>query len=234
MFNTLHLGRNDNLAPHVQLDDWDAGQKTVAWLYENYKQYWGDIDTSEIAFIDLTYSVNIDLQKRCDAAVAKFKEYFPNNDMFFTGDGIIGSVNVETGYEITSAIMSVHPDIKYWWVMSCLEQYSQGAARVAETLGIEDRVLIVDVGSDILVSEWDSGYNGSWKACLAISNYLYAAPAICAIVSMADGMSTPETLWGSMRIPGETMSRHFTESTMVTIDTYRSYFEDIARIAMPA
>lgn len=36
--------------------------------------------------------------------------------------------------------------------------YSQGVARAVEQLHIEDKVLVTDVGSDILCSEWESGY----------------------------------------------------------------------------
>ncbi len=96
---------------------------------------------------------------------------------------------------------------------------------------MEDRVLIVDVGSDILCSEWDTGYDSSWTSCLAISNYLYAAPAICGLVSMMDGMSTPESLWPDMKKDGDVAAFYSTPSQMVTKDTYKDYFNGIAENA---
>ena len=72
-----------------------------------------------------------------------------------------------------------------------------------EVLGMKDRVLIVDIGSDVLCSEWDIGYDGSWKSCLAMSNYLYAAPSLCGLVSMLDGKSTPASLFPSFKKPAD-------------------------------
>jgi hypothetical protein len=108
-----------------------------------------------------------------------------------------------------------------------IETFAQGTARAVESLDMEDRVLIVDVGSDVLCSEWDNGYDGSWVSCLAISNYLYVTPTMCALVAMLDGTATWDTLWTSRRAPGQDYTLYYVGNEMVTKDTYKQYFQNI-------
>ena len=228
---TVISGIYDNgipLAPCILLDGFDAGATTVQWLYDNYKNYWGDIDTSKIALLDYTFSVLPDLQVRSDGAIAKFKELFPDNTLYFTTDAaVVSKVDAETAYNQTAPIFSGNPEVEYWWVACSIETFSQGTARAVESLGMEDNVLIVDVGSDVLSTEWDNGYDGSWKACLAISNYLYVTPALCGLVAMIDGTATWDTLWTERRAPGDDVTLFYVGNTMVTKDTYKQYFKDI-------
>jgi ABC-type sugar transport system substrate-binding protein len=217
------------LAPCVLLDGYDSGATTVQWLYDNYKNYWGDIDTSKIALLDYTFSVLPDLQVRADGAIDKFKELFPNNTQFFTADAAVTSkVDPETAYNETAPIFSAHPEVEYWWVACSIETFAQGTARAVESLEMEDHVLIVDVGSDVLCSEWDTGYDGCWVSCLAISNYLYVTPTLCALVAMLDGTATWDTLWTGKRAPGSDYTLYYVGNEMVTKDTYKQYFQDIS------
>jgi ABC-type sugar transport system substrate-binding protein len=216
------------LAPCVLLDGVSAGSTTVQWLYDNYKTYWGDIDTSKIALLDCTFSVVPDLQDRSDGAIAMFKELFPENDLFFTFDSTVGTLDEETAYDGVSAILSSNPDIEYWWIPCVVEMSSRGAARAVETLGISDRVLVTDVGSDALSMEWDSGYDGCWVSCLAISNYLYVGPALTGLIAICDGRATFDTLWADKRAENDPYTMLLVDSQMVTKDTYKAYFKSIA------
>ena len=71
-----------------------------------------------------------------------------------------GGLNEETGYNLASAILASHPEVEYWFIPACLELYAQGAMRAAESLGMQDRVLISAVNSEVLTALWDSGYEG--------------------------------------------------------------------------
>ncbi len=228
---TVISGIYDNgspLAPCILLDGYDAGATTIQWLYDHYKTYWGDIDTSKIALLDYTFSVLPDLQVRSDGAVSKFKELFPDNTQFFTTDAaVVSNVDAETAYNQTAPIFTANPDVEYWWVACSIETFAQGTARAVESLGLEDRVLIVDVGSDVLCTEWDNGYDGCWVSCLAISNYLYVTPAVCGLVAMLDGTATWDTLWADRRTPGQDVTLYYVGNEMVTKDTYKQYFQNI-------
>ena len=227
LLNTVKNGDGHALVPMVALDGFAAGETQVQWMYDNYKNYWGDIDTSKIALIATTFSPNSDFQDRHDGAVAKFQELLPDNEVFSV-DGIVGTLDTDTGYNMIAPTFTGHSNVEYWFVVSCLEQYAQGAARAAENLNIQDKVLVSCVGSDILSSEWNNGYEGCWVTCLAVSDYLYTVPTICGLVSLIDGMSTPESLWAGKRAPGDQYTIYYIGNEMVTKDTYQSYFDRIA------
>jgi ABC-type sugar transport system substrate-binding protein len=137
----------------------------------------------------------------------------------------------EKAFDVAAATFVAHPEVEYWFCTNCLELYSQGVARAVESLQNEDKVLIIDVGSDILCSEWDNSYDGSWIACMAISNFQYTAPTICGLVAMIDGVATPESLWVDQRAPGDKCTFFVTDNMIVTRDTYQEYFNKYAQLA---
>ena len=233
IFNSYRDDDGNSLIPTIGLDQYDAGAITMEWLCENYASYWGDIDTSKLGLINFTLSTSVDLNDRANGAQDVFLTNFPeNSELVFEGDGASGSgSSQDIAYNIAAATYAANPDVEYWFVASCLEMYAQGAVRAAEQLGIEDHVLIVDVGSDILCAEWDTGYEGAWASCLAISNYLYAAPGICGLVSLLDGVSTPESLWPDMKEDGDVGAFYAASSQMITNDTYKDYFNGVAEEA---
>ncbi len=226
--NTVKDEDGHAIVPCVALDGYASGQMEIQWLYDNYKTYWGDIDTSKIGLIDITWSANTEFEDRYNGALNKFKELFPDNDKIFTADGITGGMDADTGFNITSPIFTANADVKYWFVASCLEMYAQGTARAAESIGIEDNVLVTDVGSDVLSAEWDNGYDGCWVSCVAISDYQYTVPTICGLISLIDGQSTPESLWAGKRADGDKYTIYNVAAEVVTKDTYQEYFDKIA------
>jgi DNA-binding LacI/PurR family transcriptional regulator len=230
LFNSVRDDAGSEIMPCIGLDQKAAGATTIQWLYDNYKTYWGDIDTTKIALLDFTFSTLPDLQARADGAIGKFKELFPKNTQFFTADAAVtNTVDADSSYKAVSAIFSAHPEIEYWWVPCSIETFAQGTSRCAESLKIEDHVLITDVGSDVLCSEWQNSYDGCWVSCLAISNYLYAAPTVCGLIALIDGKATPESLWQKQRAPGDKCTFYQTSSQMVTKTTYKDYFNGIAK-----
>ncbi len=216
--------------PSVGLDQYSAAQTTVQWLYDNYSNYWGDIDTSKIALMNINASISADLNDRAVGAEDKFNELIPDNAGVFNVD-MVADFTQEGAYNQASATFSGNPDIEYWFVTNVVEMYSQGAARAVEAMQKEDTVLITDVGSDILCSEWETNYDGPWVSCLAISNYLYAAPTICGLIALIDGTATWDTLWTDMRAEGDTYTFYGAASQMITKDTYKDYFNTYADMA---
>ncbi len=227
MLNSVRDENGKALLPCATLDGFASGEAEVQWLYDNCKTYWGEIDTSKIGLLNINWSANVDLASRFDGALAKFKEILPDNDAIFDCDGVTGKMDAETGYNMTTPIFSANPDVEYWFVTSALEMYAHGAARAAESLNIDDRVLITCVGSDILREEWDNGYEGCWVSCVAVSDYLYVAPTISALVALLDGTATPESLWQSKRGPDENYTIYYIRNEIVTKDTYQAYYDGI-------
>jgi ABC-type sugar transport system substrate-binding protein len=217
------------VAPCVGSDDYQVGETETQWLYDNYSKYWTDADKTQIALISTNASVRPNLNLRAQGSEAKFKELLPGNKIFQLD--MTQDVTQDAAFNQASALFSAHPEVKYWWVTNSIETHAQGVARAIETVGVQDKVLMVDVGSDILTSEWDTNYDGCWKACLATSNYQYMSAAACAVVSMLDGKSTPESLWASQRAQGDKCTFLNLPNQMITKDTYKDYFNNFAQMA---
>lgn len=141
-----------------------------------------------------------------------------------------GTLDETTAFNLASTefTMRTNVDIDYWIVGNVVEMLSVGVARAAELLEIDDRVIITDVGSDMLSAEWNSGYDGCWVSCLAISNYLYTGPAALGLIALADGRCTPESLWQKVKEDTDKCAVWKTDSEMVTRNTYKDYFNSVA------
>jgi ABC-type sugar transport system substrate-binding protein len=228
MLNSVRDESGSEIVPCVGIEGEIAGAETVQWLYDNYKAYWGDIDESEIGLLDFNFSPNTDFDDRHNGSKEKFLELLPGNESkVFTADGVSGKLDEQTGYDLASATIAAHPDVKYWFVAGCIELYSQGAARAVEALNMEDRVLITAVGSDVLPAEWDNDYDGSWVSCLALSNYQYTMPAVSALIAMMDGKATPESLWQGKRLSTDKVTFYNVNYDILTKADYKEFFAKV-------
>jgi ABC-type sugar transport system substrate-binding protein len=213
----------------IGMEGVSVGKEMTKWLFDNSKDYWGEIDTSKLGLLNFTFSPNEDFQDRYDGNLAMFQELVPGNTNIFEADGVTGGLNEETGYNLASAILSTHPEVEYWIIPACLELYAQGAMRAAETLGMQDRVLISSVNSEVLTALWDTGYEGCWVSCVASAPFQYAAPALSGIVSLLNGTETVESLWSSIRKPTDQLTFYEIGTEIVTKDTYVDYFDYVRR-----
>jgi ABC-type sugar transport system substrate-binding protein len=227
MLNSVRDDNGSAIVPVVGLEGFEGGEKVVQWLFDNYSNYWGDIDPSRIGLLNYTFSPNIDFVDRHDGGLARFQQLIPNNAGVFSVDGVSGGLNEQAGFDLAAATLAANPEVEYWFISACLELYAQGATRAVESLGMEDRVLITTIASDILTAAWDAGYEGAWVSCLAISNYQWTVPAICGLISLINGTSTWETLWAYRRLPTDRYTFFAVELEIVTKDTYRAFFERI-------
>lgn len=230
LLNSLRDDNGSCLIPCIGIDGVVAGGETVAWLIDNHETYWGDIGDAKVGLLNFNFSANSDFNDRNIGSKAKFVEMLPNGTVF-EADGISGALNEQTGYDLAAAIFAANPDIEYWYVAGCIELYSQGAARAAEALNMEDRVLITAVGSDVLPAEWDNGYDGCWVSCLALSNYQYAVPCVSALIAMLDGVITAEELWDTSRAEGDQYTFFNVSYGLLTKDNYVEFFEQVKKDA---
>jgi len=214
----------------IGMEGISVGREMTKWLFDNSEKYFGKkIDTAKLGLINYTFSPNKDFHDRFEGNLAMFQELAPGNTNIFEADGVTGGLNEETGYNLASAILAAHPEVEYWFIPACLELYAQGAMRAAESLGMQDRVLITAVNSEVLTALWDSGYEGCWVSCVASAPYQYAAPALSGIVSLLNGTETIDSLWSSIRKPTDKLTFYEIGTEIVTKDTYKDYFEFVRK-----
>ena len=227
ILNSVRDANGSSIVPLIGMEGFVIGDMMVRWLNDNYKKYWGDIDTSKIGLLDYTFSPNIDFHERHLAAWATFEQLYPNNAGMFVADGVAGGLNEDTGYDLAAANFAAHTDVEYWFVPSCLELYAVAAGRAAEAQGIADKVLITTANSDVLSALWDSGYDGPFVSCIATHALQYAAPALCGVVSILDGVATAETLWSTIRKPTDKYTYFEMDVDILTKDTYKAFFDRV-------
>lgn len=215
------------VTPTVGIPQFQTGYESLKYLTDNYKKYWGDVDTSKIGLITIDFSVSPALNERIVGIEACFREAFPGNENIFYHDSFAAGQSawftLEGGYNPVAQTVGSHPEIKYWMVASCLENYSQGAARAADDLKLNDTMLITTVGHPMLEQEWDNGYDGAWKCAVAISNYAYATPTVLGLIALCDGRATAETLWPQFKKDGDKCAIWYADYAVVTKDTYKEY-----------
>ncbi|MDR2357732.1 MAG: substrate-binding domain-containing protein [Oscillospiraceae bacterium] len=222
------------VCPQVVLDQYDTGKKTIDWLIANYKSYWGEIDASTLGLIDCTVTTSPDLALRAVAPEEIFKATFPEGHYFMADMAAAGGVTADAAYTQVMATVSAHPEIEHWWVTGSTEFFGSGSARVFDDLGKVDDALVCVVGAGANIVDWDSmtpDTKSSLVACLAISDLLYAAPAVSGVIALIDGRATKETLWRD-KTPadwqfGTDYGVWLVENDIITRDTYKTYFEEI-------
>ena len=220
-----------NLAhPSVTLDSEQFGRDMVNWLAEEATAEWGEIDTSKLGFIMLDFTPVAEIHSRAIGAEAQFKELFPDiaDTNYFTGDAAVaGTMDAATASTLTSTIMVANPEIEYWLVAGSVDDFGQGAARGAESLGKQDCTLVITIGGTTLISEWDNGSSSCWKASIFSAQMLYTEGMACGLITLVDGEATPETLWPEYIKPGTEYAEVIVPGIMLTQDMYQEYLEFI-------
>ncbi len=228
--NPLYNNEEDRvcIAPCVVIDSYQSGYELVDWLSENYKEYWGDIDTSKLGYIGGTFSSSVDIQYRVEGGKDSFLEHFPENeDNWFYADTITGNLNVDTAYDLTSSIISANKDIEYWFIVAAAGDIGTGAARAVEDLGLEDSILIGSVPGSTLMAEWQKGYEGCWVCCVDFTYLDMAAQALSGLIAMADGRATMDSLWAEKRAEGDERTKYITNCNVLTAETFKTFYSDL-------
>jgi ABC-type sugar transport system substrate-binding protein len=230
---TMMMDENNKVAgPSVTIDSYNSGKLQADWFNENWKTYWPDVKPEEIAYLDLALTTSPDIYRRSLGCRETFQKDFPEATQFFEIDMINApSMMADGAYDMTVPVITTNPDVKYWYVHCALQFFAQGVARAVEAYDMEDRVLITTSGLDILMSEWETGYDGCWVAAEHLSNFETCAPTILGLIAIADGRATEDSLWRERAIPGDLFGSDYgiwyVESKVVTKADYIEYSDSI-------
>ncbi len=215
--------------PYVQLTSYDAGRNQAQWLFDNYKDFIGEVDPSDIAFMTLDWSGHPDIHGRSVGAGDCYKELYPElyETNFFNVDLINEDFNAEAAYNVASATISANAHFDYWLITGSTDDFSQGAALAAADL-IDDRSVVVSSMGDTLINEWKAGYEGNWAATVTLSQAVFAEPVIFGLIAMLDGRVTADTLWSDSIPEGEAYGVANLGFKVYTIDNYNEYQATVA------
>ena len=210
----------------VELNGYGCGAECGKWLSENYKTYFGDIDPKEMGFMSVTYSIVVNFGLRVNGAKDMVMENIPGmpEENFFVADQIAqGTFGAEPAYNEVAPIVSAHPEIKYWLMMTAIDDWGSGVARVAEEFDMDDQILVATPGGHLLVTEWDAGYKGCWVATSYYEAYDFAVVIVEGMLDHYNNGIAIEDLWPEWKEEGQTYSAVRITGQMVTVDNYLDY-----------
>ena len=210
----------------VELNGYGCGAECGKWLSENYKDYFGDVDLNEMGFMSVTYSTIYNFGLRVDGARDKVKEILPGipEANYYVADQVAqGTSGAEQAYNEVAPIVSAHPEIKYWLMMTAIDDWGGGVARVAEEYDMNDQILVATPGGHLLVSEWDAGYKGCWVATSYYEAYDFAFVALGGLLEHLNNGTPIEDLWPEWREEGSNFSSVKITGVMVTADNYLEF-----------
>lgn len=145
------------LAPWVGINAYKIGQVNGEWMANYVKNNVLENDT-EAGVLILTMDTVSSCVPRTKGEEEKFKEILPNysNEKIFKAD-----YNGETdkGFNAAAAIITAHPEIKKWMVMSANEEGAVGAVRALEQAGLDRSSCVIGLGGYLAKDEYKKEYS---------------------------------------------------------------------------
>ena len=221
-------GDGNLLHAYCGFDFYLYGEEMANWVIDYWEENFPEATLENSAMLCLDYSTSENLTVRVEAAEDVWNERYPGNeDHFFIADGVTGSLNSDTAYNVSAPLISANPDIDYWIVCGLTDDYADGCARALEELGKDDTSVITVMGGSGLINHWDAGEDSCWKSACYTAETIYSEPIFFGLYDQVAGLVTQEDLWpewinhsdndqyASLQLP----------SFFITIDTYQEYME---------
>ena len=212
--------------PTVGFNNVTYGEQMMQWLVDYATASWDGFDVSKAGFIAPTNSSVSQISDRMVGSQQLWDQTYPElKSRFFVCDGVSGDFSANTAYDLVAATMSANPDVEYWLIASSIDAYAEGAARAAEQAEKDDQTVIIAVGGQSLINDWDAGYEGCWAAALFTAQPLYTECVINGLLAQLDGRAKAENLWPEWKGEGETYAQLLIPSQVLLKDNYQEYLE---------
>ncbi len=213
--------------PFVCTDNRKFGEDMALWAIDYAKKTWPEAEESKIGMISMDFSVSPEIHDRTIGAEDVWNNIFAGyqSNFFIADGGVTYGLDMDSGTTLVLEIITDNPHITYWLITAFYDDFAMGAVQAAEMAGLEDTVVVVDVGGATLINQWDSGIDSCWKASIYNNENIYVEPVFCGLYAMMSGMATPETLWPDCKSPGSEYAVVAPASIVMTKDNYREYLE---------
>ena len=223
---TLKLkdGEGNNIAPYVELDAVGVGEKCAEWVIENKDDLGIDLsDASKVGVIQNTNSkYQSDLNRNVGFESGIGELGIPEENIFMADCAAEASSsdNTEASYNQVSAILSAHPEMKAWIVMSAVDSYAMGAARAIEAGGMQDKAVLVSSGGELAIQEWANGAAPEWKATCYYDAMDFAEKMVEGMLEITRDGKTAEEIYPDFMEDGQKYAAVKITGTMATPETY--------------
>lgn len=215
--------------PGAEMNAIDFGAQCGQWFVDNYQSFWGDdVDPATLGYIDITYTTMQSMIDRSAGALAVFQEAFPDCENLFKADLVTeGATSTEAAAGLIAPILAAHPEIEHWVIIGVQDIYAQGSARACEEAGFDtSKALVISVGGENLIPEWEAGYEGVWVAADYCSPIMFTIEEVPALMALVTGEKEAADLWPDWKTGDNEFASLKLSGIMVTRDTYKDAMAD--------
>jgi ABC-type sugar transport system substrate-binding protein len=239
-YSYSYAGREALLHPAVEMDNTAVGEMMASWAIDYAGKTWPGAKADNTGMIALDYAIVSDLHQRVAGAQSVWDAAYPDENLFIANDPA-HQMTQAVGYSMTKTIMDDNPQIEYWLVCACVDNYAEGAVRAATEKGLQTVTAVIScatpesgglsnrgyaVGSN-LIYDWDHAVDTCWKATVYTSAALDAEPMMCGLYEMMSGRALPEELffgWINKKA-GNKYATMKTPVFVLTEENYKEYLE---------
>ena len=220
------------LNPSVGFNNYDAGVQCTKQLMEWKDANFPDVPWDEVGFIAISFSIFTQLRQRAEGAWDIWCEEGPGTEAnFFVADAVAGGINVQSGIDIITPILTTNTQYTHWLVMGNLDDLALGAAQVIDQMGYSDTSCVNTFGGSALQMQWDAGQQNAFRYALYAQQKLYGEPIIGALYAFLNGWATKDNIWPSWvryddhGIDGHTYSQLLVPTVWLDFDNYKHYLK---------
>ena len=223
----LKDGDGNWLAPCVVLDAAGCGDVAAQWVYDSWESTGVDLsDQSTVGVVMVTNSLTENAVLRHEGAEAKLKELFPDipaENYYLADISASSSDYTEGGYTETGAVLAAHPEMTAWIVIGVQDDYALGACRAIEEAGNADKTLLVSMGGEQAIPEWEAGTTVPWYACTYYTAMDFTIPVVDGLLSVINGECTLEEVYADNIAEGQTYGTQTVSGYAITFENYQEH-----------
>lgn len=144
----------EKIAPWVGIDGYVIGEANGEFM-ANYVMENNMVDDPEVAVMILTMDTVSSVVPRTEGAYDKFTSVATSFDTakIYKADT---DGTTEKGNTAATALITAHPEVKKWIVMSGNEETAIGAVRALETAGLDGGSAVIGLGGYLAKDEWNT------------------------------------------------------------------------------
>lgn len=215
------------LAPCVVLDAAGCGTVAADWVAENWETTEVDLSIpEETGVIMITNTLTENAVLRSDGATEELKNKMPDipDSNYFTADISASSSDyIEGGYSETGAVLAAHPEMKGWIIIGVQDDYALGACRAIEENGCADKAILVSMGGEQAIPEWEGGTTKPWYATVYYTAMDFTEIVVDGLLSVINGECSLEEVYADNITEGQTYGTQTVSGRAITYENYKDY-----------
>lgn len=195
----------NKIAPWFGIDAYNIGYAAGEWLAD-YASENNVLEDETVGLMYMTMSTVSSCVPRTEGAQAAWADKLGDAmaDRTYYADYETTS---ELAYNAATAVITAHPEITTWLVMTPSENGALGGGSALEEAGLDGTSCVVNLGGDEMATQWDEGNYSVVKVCAYFSGF---------VVGREAGKAVANYLIFGTELPDE----YATPAEMMTQDNY--------------